>query len=423
MYRALRSTVFTLLLLCLVTPEAILAAPQGETPRPEFGVLYTAWIRAADPWATVRVRLTRNPEWVRWMRFEIDPARYRAFKGTGQITREGNVVLWKPPAQDAYIEYGVSLESKRDSGRYDGIVTPTWALFRADDLVPVKRVDFQDGTQSAAKLRLNVPSGWSIETPYPRYKSGRLDLDDPRGHFDRPVGWVLLGQIGARRDTIGRSRVTVAAPTGAGLRRMDILAFFRWTLPELQKIFPGFTQRLLVVGAGDPMWRGALSGPSSLFVHADRPLISENATSTFLHEVVHVAMNARSGPKSDWIVEGMAEYYSLEALRRSGTISNERFEESQKTLAAWAARDAGPLEAPVSTGATTARAVGVLRRVDAEIRARSAGRRSLDDVAAALASQSRAITLEIFRHAAEQAAGAPLESLSPAALQAPPPST
>ena len=52
--------------------------------------------------------------------------------------------------------------------------------------------------------------------------------------------------------------------------------------------------RLLIVSAGDPMWRGGLSGPSSMFLHSDRPLISENRTSTLLHELgAHRARHPR----------------------------------------------------------------------------------------------------------------------------------
>jgi hypothetical protein len=223
-----------------------------------------------------------------------------------------------------------------------------------------------------------------------------------------------------RREKIGNTRIAVGAPTGQGLRRMDIMAFFRWTLPTLQQIFPEFPERILVVGADDPMWRGALSGPGSLFVHSDRPMISENATSTFIHELVHVAMRARSGPQADWIVEGLAEYYSLEALHRSGTVSTARFEQAHRTLADWAAREAGPLDAPRSSGPTTARAVGVLRKVDAEIRAASGGRQSLDNVVADLAAQPKAVTLEMFRTSAERHAGRVLASLQPAALKGSP---
>ncbi len=418
----LRAICFSLLAasMALTATRSSAAEPAAPEQRPTYGVLYTAWIKAGEPWATVRIRLTRHPEWVRWMRFEIDPARYKGFKGEGSIAQEANTVLWKPPAEDAWIQYKVLLTSQRASGRYDGAITDTWALFRAEDLVPVKRIDFQDGTQSQAKLHLEVPEGWSIESAHPRYRGGRLKIDDPRGNFDRPTGWLLLGDLGVRREKIGNTRVAVGAPTGQGLRRMDIMAFFRWTLPTLQQIFPEFPERILVVGADDPMWRGALSGPGSLFVHSDRPMISENATSTFIHELVHVAMRARSGPQADWIVEGLAEYYSLEALHRSGTVSTARFEQAHRTLADWAAREAGPLDAPRSSGPTTARAVGVLRKVDAEIRAASGGRQSLDNVVADLAAQPKAVTLEMFRTSAERHAGRVLASLQPAALKGSP---
>lgn len=418
------------LLLQLVCTLAVCAAfgaraastPDSAVPeRPAFGVLYTAWIDAGEPWATVRIRLTRHPEWVRWVRLEVDPERYRDIKGSGTITREGTHLKWAPPSGDAYLQYRVSLESRRASGTFDGRVTADWALFRGEDLAPVVRVDVEDGTQSQAKLRLNVPDGWSIESIYPRYASGRLKIDNPRNIFDRPSGWFLLGKTGVRRDTIGHTRIAIGAPVGEGLRRMDILALFRWTVPTLQQIFPDFPERLLVVGAGDPMWRGALSGPSSLYVHTERPLLSENGTSTFLHELVHVAMRARSEPGADWIVEGLAEYYSLEALRRSGTLGERRFERAHHDLAEWAARAAGPLDAASSAGATTARAVGVLRRLDAEIRTASGGRHSLDDVAAELASDRRRVSLELLRASAERFAGRPLATLSAVSLSAPPP--
>lgn len=387
-------------------------AAQGAAPeeRPAYGVFYTVWIDAGDPVATVRLRLSRNPEWVRWMKFRADPEKYSDFKGTGEIEVTAEGVLWRPPEEDAYLQFRVNLESKRESGRFDGMVTESWAMFRADDLVPPVRIDMEDGTQSRAKLQLNLPEGWSLATPFPRYTSGRLRIDNPDRLFDRPTGWIVAGDIGARRETIGDTRVTVAAPTGQNMRRMDMLAFLRWTLPTLQSLFPQFPERLLIVGADDPMWRGALSAPASLYVHSDRPLLSENSTSTLLHEIVHVAMGARSVPGSDWVVEGLAEYYSLETLHRSGTISDKRFAKAHADLVKWG-ETSGPLDADRSAGATTARAVGVLREVDAEIRKSSGGQRSLDDVARQLTNEGKPISAERFRELATAAAGAPLRSL------------
>lgn len=397
--------VFAMLLVAAQSHDA-----QAADERPAYGVLYTAWINPADPWAKVRIRISRKPEWVRWMRFRIDPSRYEQFRGTGEVQIESDAVLWRPPAEDAYLDFQASLDSRRASGAYDAIVTDNWAMFRGDDLVPRIRIDMEDGTQSRAKLDLNLPAGWSAVTPYPRYKSGRFRVDNPRAFFDRPTGWIVVGKIGTRIDDIGPTRVTVAAPIGEGVRRMDMLAFLRWTVPTLQSLFPAFPDRVLIVSAGDPMWRGALSGPRSLFVHADRPMISENATSTLVHEMVHVAMSARNAPGSDWIVEGLAEYYSLETLRRSGTISSARFEKAHRDLAAWGAQ-AGALDVPRSSGATTARAVGVLRGVDAEIRSLSDGKSSLDEVVRLLAAEAAPVSLDRFRALATSVAGRPLRTL------------
>jgi predicted metalloprotease with PDZ domain len=168
--------------------------------------------------------------------------------------------------------------------------------------------------------------------------------------------------------------------------------------------------RLLIVSAGDPMWRGGLSGPASVFVHSDRPLISENRTSTLLHELVHVALGIRGDEESDWIVEGLAEYYSLETLRRSGSISAQRHKEALHRLGRWAQRST-TLFAKNSTGATTARAVMALRAADAEIRGATGGKASLDDVARKLAGERGMVSLVRLQKAAQEVAGRPLHSL------------
>lgn len=397
-----------LVLLPLTAEGTAAAAPVAE--RLAYHVLYRAWIKPGKQVATVRIRLSRHPEWVIWMRLKADPARYSGFKGSGDVEIKGGEVTWRPPARDAWLQYRVNLQSKRESGRFDGLVTPDWALFRADDLVPPVRLGMEDGTQSKAKLELNLPDGWSAATPFPRYTSGRYNLDNPHRRFDRPIGWLLLGKLGARHETVGGTRLTVAAPLGVGVRYMDLLAFFRWTLPTMQELFPRFPSRLLVVSAGDPMWRGALSGPNSLFVHSGRPMISENATSTLLHELVHAAMRAKSTPGADWVVEGLAEFYSLEVLRRSGAISDARFEKAHRDLAEWG-KTAGRLDVPRSSGATTARAVGALREIDAQIRSLSKGKASLDDVVRAMAAESGDVTLAGFRAQVESAAGGKVRSI------------
>jgi predicted metalloprotease with PDZ domain len=152
------------------------------------------------------------------------------------------------------------------------------------------------------------------------------------------------------------------------------------------------------------MWRGGLSGPNSVFVHASLPLISRDGTSPLLHELMHATLGISPGPGGDWIVEGLAEVYSLELLVRSRTLSKKRY---QRVLAQIAERGraAQTLEVEHSSGATTARAVTMLHALDREIRDASGGVRGLDDVVRILFQQNGEVTSQRLRRIAEDLSG------------------
>jgi predicted metalloprotease with PDZ domain len=159
------------------------------------------------------------------------------------------------------------------------------------------------------------------------------------------------------------------------------------------------------------MWRGGLSGPGSLFIHADRPLLSENGTSTLVHELVHVANELKAENNGDWIVEGLAEYYSLKLMWRSGTITDNRYKAIFRTLEKWAL-DAERLDVERSTGAVTARAVGVMRKLDREIHSKTERKKSLDDVVRHLMTAKQKVNRDRLRQAVVEIMGEPADSLS-----------
>jgi hypothetical protein len=297
-------------------------------------------------------------------------------------------------------------------------MTADWAILRAEKMVPRASVTARKSLHSRATLEFELPQGWTVATPYGSVGELRYTIDDPARRFDQPEGWLLAGKLGSRNEKIGNVRVVVAAPAGDSVRRQDLLAFLKFTLPRLEETFPQLPPRLLIVSAGDPMWRGGLSGPSSMFLHSDRPLISENRTSTLLHELGHIALGIRGDEESDWIVEGLAEHYSLETLRRSGGISEQRYRQAVKHLSRWAQRSA-TLFGPHSNGPTTARAVIVLRAADAEIRSATAGKASLDDVARKLASEHGTVSLVRLQKTAQEVAGRTLQSLEREQLSKP----
>lgn len=340
----------------------------------------------------------------------INPQRHRSFTSTDKIEVTSDTVTWHPRGKFSRLNYDFVVNHERAPGRYDSLMTKDWALFRGDRLVPSAKVKAVPGLESRATLEFVLPADWSVITPYAPANTRQVSIDDPHRRFDRPAGWMLAGKLGIRTEKIAGTQATVAAPTGDSARRQDTLAFLNWNLPPLVNVFPMFPPRLLIVSAGDPMWRGGLSGPASLFLHSSRPLISENRTSTLLHELVHVAMRIHGDHESDWIVEGFAEFYSIETLRRSGGISMQRYEEAMQRLATWGARQPN-LFSKQSSGAQTARAVIVLKAADDEIRRLTKDRASLDDVARELANRRGEVSLELLQSIAKKIAGQPLQSL------------
>jgi hypothetical protein len=399
------------------TPPATPPAP-APTPTPTAGapakrLIYdftvTARVVPTERAAHVTLELGKGASNVKSLRFKIDPQRHLLFRGDGEIVVEGAHVTWTPPPTGGALRYIFRIDHLRDERRYDARCAKTWTIFRGEDLVPPARVRVEDGARSRTRLRLRLPEGWGVATPYVKLRGGDYRVDHPHRGFDRPTGWMIAGVLGALREEVSSVRVTIAGPRGAGVRRQDMLALLRWTLPSLREAFGTLPDRLLVVSAGDPMWRGGLSGPGSLFLHAHRPLITEDGTSPLLHEVVHTALRLRPGPDGDWAIEGLAQYYSLQMLGRSGTVSPERLEQSYERLAK-RGTEAAHLRSKTVSGAGTARAVTVLRALDQRIREATDETRSLDDVARLLVREGGVVTTDRMQALSQKVSGQDLSS-------------
>ena len=397
------------LLLAVATSVGVLGFAPEPAPAAEssYRVLYDVRISPSEKAARVTLRISDPQLAVRWLRFSIDRERLFDFKADGELELGEGSATWTPPPGGGALRYAHRIDHLRNPRSYDARCTESWALFRGDDLVPPVRVRTVVGAHSESELRLRLPDGWSAVTPYPALANGRYSVSHPDRRFDRPVGWILVGHLGVLRERVAGVHVTLAAPSGQGRGRRDMLAMLRWTLPTLRKIAP-LPERMTFVTAGDPMWRGGLSGPGSAYLHADLPLISSDSTSPLLHEVIHVMLQARSGSGGDWIVEGLSEYYSLEALARSRTLSRRRYERALEGLME-RGQGVRRVTGDHAQGDETARAVGLLHELDAEIARLSGGEKGLDDVLRALVGTSGAITLESFRAITERVAGAPLD--------------
>ena len=358
-----------------------------------YPVLFGAEIKAGQQRVQTFIRVEQSNALLQEVRLRAPSKRFGNFAGDGEIFRTGDQLIWRPPASGGELRYRSNLRQRRNTGSYDALVERDWALFRLEDLFPPAGISQADGSQSRSQLRLTVPEDWQAVTRYPAGKGGISRVDNPARKFDRPTGWSVAGRLGIKRDNIDGTQVTVAGPIGQGIQRVSMLALLRWNLPELLEIVPEPPEALLVVSAGEPMWRGGLSGPASLYLHADLPLLSEDGTSTLVHESVHALLPVPTAPEHDWIDEGLAEYLTLELLLRSGTISQRRFDGTIEKFRR-RGRSVKSLLTKRASGAVTARAV-VLFHDLAEDLGRATDRAvGITDLARRLAQESAPVDFE-----------------------------
>lgn len=390
------------ILSCLLVSTAC-NVPASESPADDASLAYTvSYVVQPHPsQGTLDVAMhVRQSRWLlRELRFASGP-QITLRNADGELRSDAGNVVWLLPESGGTLRWTVSAANRRNGDGYDAWLGETWGLLRAEDLVPRATTRTLRGALSKTSLQFRLPNSWSVVTAYAG-KNNQFAIEKPQRRFAQPDGWIVMGHLGTRRETIAGVRVAVAGPVDHSVRRMEILALLNWTLPELARVLPQLPPRLSIVSAGDPMWRGGLSAPQSLFIHADRVLISENATSTLLHEVMHSALRIATRPGYDWIVEGLAEYYSLQLLRRSGGISQSRFEIALREQADWS-KSARNLCRPASTGATTALAVTVFAALDAEIRTATERKASLDDVLRKLQQSGQAVDLQTLRRTLQQ---------------------
>ncbi len=333
--------------------------------------------------AEVRLTLAQGSA-VRSLDFDLgDGSRYSDFKADGQwqlSPGKSTRGVWQPAVDKASLTYRVHISHGRKNGSFDTRMTSNWALMRGDDLVPPARLDQQDGIELVSRLEFELPGDWkSVETAWPRIGKNRFRIDNASRLFDRPTGWMLAGHLGTRRTRLAETEITVASPRGQGMRRMDVLTLLTFVWPQVQAVFPRHPGKLLIVGANDPMWRGSLAGRESVYLNSHLPLVSESGSSALLRELVQVVGRVNDEHRSDWIREGLAEYYAIELLRRAGGMSDDRYESLNARMAK-DSHNVSSLRGDQVDAGQVAKAVLLLQELDREIRLKTRNKRSLDDV-------------------------------------------
>lgn len=331
-----------------------------------------------------RVEITlENARWLKQAQFKLQRHKLQDVRATGEWEMRGDQGLWRPQTSDkATLSYTIALVHERHPGAYDAYITEDWALLRGEDLVPPVAVRRLKNAQVRVGIAFVMPDKWtSVNTGWYRADKGadRFLLESHNKVFARPTGWVIAGVLGTRHEQMFKTQISVSAPRGHDFRQTELLAFLSMVWPHIDNVFPDMPDKILIAGASDPMWRGGLSGPASLYLHSDRPLVSENGTSTLIHELIHVITGIHGTRDQDWIAEGLAEFYSVELLYRAGGYSSGRREKIFADLKKWG-KEVKSLRQKHASGPVTARAAAFFDELDREIQQKSAGRYRLDQL-------------------------------------------
>lgn len=319
-----------------------------------------------------------SPVWLRRAEFDIEGYDISQIEHNGKIERSQNTLQWRPPRGNAFLKYRVKVNHERAPGAYDAYIGPRWALLRGEDLIPPVRIKKTSGAEVSVIMNFKLPKGWSsVNTGWERLQGNEFAIVNTDYTFARPAGWIVAGDLGTRHEQLQGTQISVSAPREHNFRQMELLAFITLIWPHLAEAVDIQAPKVLVTGAAEPMWRGGLSGPNSLYIHSGRPLVSENGTSTIIHELFHVVGDIHAESGSDWIVEGLAEFYSVEALYRAGGFTKARRQQIFDGLRDWS-KDVKTLRARHSKGVVTARAAVLFDELNKQIMTESDNAYCLD---------------------------------------------
>lgn len=396
--------------LLLPLPATAAEGPARET----FAIDYIVTIQRQEPGvAHVRWELSGGEE-VEEIRIAAPQARFSAGKGSGTVEHTaGGELRWRPAGPYGHLEYRVRIDHLRGTkGHFDSYAGNGWVITRARDLFPMPEYEIRsgrDGTppRSRARLLFRLPPGWKSATAHPRLGPHTYRLTGG-WVLDRPTGWIALGDLAISRQEIDDVMVRVARVTGTQMPEEEIYALLADAIPRLRRIFGRMPPEILIVSAGDPMWRGGLSGYRSLFLHADRPLRTRDNTAPVLHELFHVAQPFHGTPDADWMVEGLAEYYSLELQRRGGMLTARQFTKGLEYFARHGVWNVD-MRKQQDNQATSNSAPLILWALDQRIQRETAGKKRLDDVVRLLSEKEDRVDTAKFRAAVHQVTGKRLD--------------
>lgn len=417
-------SIITVLFLSFAAAMAEPSLAYDEVPvsaTSNYAIHYAVHIDAKNP-AGARVQMeARGANEILRMHFFLDKGRYKMFRGDGDIRPIGTDILWTPRKLNAKLSYEVSLKHERKPGIYDSYGEKDWFITRTTDLFPRKRIDFKGAAKSYTTMQFHLPPGWTVISEMEKIgKNLFRATNSDKTRYQWPTGWILFGKVGVKTLKAGDVTIRLAYPEDflsygrpkypkkrkrriARVERIlgEAEGVFEKVVPLMKKFLPGYAHEFLVIFGKSPMWKGGISAEASLYVNRNTPVIASDYTSTLVHEYFHLSDGFKKDSRDgEWIVEGLAEYFSMRLLREADLISKEEFFRGVDSF-----RKNGIWNHSLVRGKNERvfyeNAPLVLFTLDEMIREKYQGKRSLKDVMRRLDNEEDPLGTKSFREHAE----------------------
>ncbi|MBI4237393.1 MAG: hypothetical protein HY696_03110 [Deltaproteobacteria bacterium] len=370
-----------------------LAAPPPPI-RPNFSMEYVVTV-PTDPYSPIGVetRLQGGNE-IQHVVWNFGDQVPEALTASGEIVPQGpGAWRWTPARIDGTVRYQIAPNHRRNVKGFDSYRAATWLLTRTSQLFPRKRYLSAHPIRGMSRVTFQLPPDWQVVSAMPALAARRFDALPRGSSIAAPYGWLLMGQLDVVQLTIADVAVTLATPKEPTFDLTPLRETLVRALPRYQRLFGRLPPTLLVIAGPEPMWHGGLSGEDSLYVSQHLPLVSADYTPTLLHELFHVLQGFRkSSVRADWVVEGLAEYYSLHFARALHMITRAEFAKGVAKFdrqATWRANFSTSTDQRVLYNAAPL----LLFYFDQLIREHSADQKSLRDVVHAVATADEISTV------------------------------
>ena len=258
-----------------------------------------------------------------------------------RVTDEGNRVLsaaadpkaaaWQIPSTAGVVrvEYEVDLAFTRAEWPYGNEQAGLWqdgALFLVS-----KALFIVSDAPGPRRVRIDVPAGWSVSTPWPPVEEDPRDVT-VAGRDGLLNNSLVVGRYAEHVVQAGKIRFILALLGTAAGSQGEVVGALRPIVEDFGAVFPATAPTRYLMTIFSARERDAEAFQDSAAFSENEALTADTRplwANTMAHELFHAWNGHAIAPAeyatAQWFTEGFTEYFATRALVRQGLVTEEAF--------------------------------------------------------------------------------------------------